>query len=437
MPPKMLRNPRRACLSIRRSAGNRFCRPAEKDPQSRLVAVACEETCNGLRGLEQSGGDPNEVVFVPTNYFYVPPPGGGPATDREERQMVQFKFAAFGRLMLVAAYLPLVLAGCSGKPGEMTDDNRNAVGLGDGGNTDGTNPADAGTVRVFGLDLTHIESTDVYYHAGTGHPNLQFGEYLRSELDCSGSRCVNAFDVVDGTRQERKEPITIGEADDYDRYSTERPSSGRFAADTYFIDDWNPAGIDPETGNFTGYGFEQEAGMIGRYSWADASSTVYLSQDPPSGWPHSYRPFYRDDGIVFSAAFAAGELHDRRPSASAAWQGDMRGVDMRFGFLLRGKARLVYSAGANTIDVEISEVRQLEGSRGYRSYSGSDEFVWRNLPVNSDGSFYLQGHSNDRASESPHPTLGFVDGDFYGPNAAETAGVFERNFVAGAWLAER
>ena len=53
--------------------------------------------------------------------------------------------------------------------------------------------------------------------------------------------------------------------------------------------------------------------------------------------------------------------------------------------------------------------------------------------MNNDGSFYSPGNSNDLAADQPHPTLGFIDGDFYGQNTEESAGVFERDFVLGAW----
>ena len=64
-------------------------------------------------------------------------------------------------------------------------------------------------------------------------------------------------------------------------------------------------------------------------------------------------------------------------------------------------------------------------------------FAWEDLPVAANGTFGLSAASNNRAGTDLHPTLGQVEGAFYGPEAGEAAGVFERGGVAGAFGARR
>ena len=105
---------------------------------------------------------------------------------------------------------------------------------------------------------------------------------------------------------------------------------------------------------------------------------------------------------------------------------------------LAGESVLTYSFSANTVDVQISNIRAVGD---VASYSGSTSFTWSGLNVNSDGSFHIAGYNNDRSgltySTALHPTLGYIDGDFYGPNAEEVVGIFTRGDVNGAWLSKK
>ncbi len=114
----------------------------------------------------------------------------------------------------------------------------------------------------------------------------------------------------------------------------------------------------------------------------------------------------------------------------------MLGTETRDGTKLFGDSAIVYDFADNTVDVEISNISP-SGVRqpADRAYSGPSSFSWTGLPVNNDASFYIPGYGNDREGTGLHPTLGYIDGDFYGPNAEETAGVFERQGVSGSWLA--
>ena len=118
----------------------------------------------------------------------------------------------------------------------------------------------------------------------------------------------------------------------------------------------------------------------------------------------------------WSASFGYSE---NRPRGSARWTGNMAGFETRGGIKLNGKSTVNYSLSNNTVDVRLYDI---SGS-GYRGFS---EFNWEDVRVGNDGSFSFYGTGNSS-----------MDGNFYGPNAEETAGVFERNFVSGGWFANR
>ena len=97
---------------------------------------------------------------------------------------------------------------------------------------------------------------------------------------------------------------------------------------------------------------------------------------------------------------------------------------------VEGAAELTYDFSANEVDLDITDISAAEvdsplGGRYTPVYKGPKSLGWANLPVNSDGSFYIRGHGNDKAGTDLHPELGYVDGDFYGPGGEEFAGVFE------------
>ena len=156
---------------------------------------------------------------------------------------------------------------------------------------------------------------------------------------------------------------------------------------------------------------------------------------------NEYSFFYTNthfgQGFVEPYAAAFGALYEGgRPSAtlgSAFWTGAMIGRDIFDSTRLIGLSTLEYDFSDDTVDLILSGIRTTSGG----SYHGGSSIQWLDLPVNSDGSFYISGHGNDRLSSGPHPTLGYVDGDFYGPNGEEFAGVFERDRVIGAFGGDR
>ena len=106
------------------------------------------------------------------------------------------------------------------------------------------------------------------------------------------------------------------------------------------------------------------------------------------------------------------------------------------GIELAGDAELQYDFAVNEVDLTLFGIG-VSSVLSPHTYNGPSSMEWSGLRVNSDGSFYIPGYGNDRAGTDLHPTLGYVDGDFYGPNAQEMAGVFERAGVVGAFGGRR
>lgn len=141
--------------------------------------------------------------------------------------------------------------------------------------------------------------------------------------------------------------------------------------------------------------------------------------------------FFRGNGSLYVGGWSAafGRSSENEPPATARWTGNMAGFETRGGIKLNGRSTVTYSFDDNTVDVRLYGIN----GAGYR---GNSEFNWQNVPVNNDGSFYHPGdnksvytNTRNRAGNT------YIDGNFYGPNAEESAGVFERDFVSGGWLA--
>lgn len=139
--------------------------------------------------------------------------------------------------------------------------------------------------------------------------------------------------------------------------------------------------------------------------------------------------------ITFAAAF--GNLYRNYPGAdqgSATWRGAMVGATRAEATPLSGNSLLEYDFSDDTLDLTLDQIAATDPGA---SYTGPSSFVWEALQANADGSFYIPGYGNDKPGTTLHPTLGYVDGDFYGPNAAEFGGVFEREGVVGAFGGKR
>ncbi len=188
-----------------------------------------------------------------------------------------------------------------------------------------------------------------------------------------------------------------------------------------------------------------QAGQIGglpafRVDVTNPSAEVYGGWGT---WSTFYAVWERDShntlDLTWSAAF--GGLTDARPTAvqgSATWLGAMVGRTRTDGVEVEGLSRLVYDFTGHSLDLTLEGIAPSDRAttRG-QSYGGPAGFAWQDLPVAANGTFGLPTGGNDRAGTDLHPTLGQVEGAFYGPAAREAAGVFERGGVVGAFGARR
>ncbi len=146
----------------------------------------------------------------------------------------------------------------------------------------------------------------------------------------------------------------------------------------------------------------------------------------------------KDDGLpniwIGNWGSAFGELYKNesgpsRPSAnpgSAIWSGAMVGREPDSANAIgdehvHGKSELEYNFSNHTVDVRFTNmVRRKSGNP-----ASEPSWSWNDVPVNTDASFFIPGHGNHQPDQNPHNTRGYIDGDFYGPQGQEAAGVFE------------
>lgn len=131
--------------------------------------------------------------------------------------------------------------------------------------------------------------------------------------------------------------------------------------------------------------------------------------------------FFGADGSYGGGWSAALGSSESKPLGSATWTGSMAGFETRNGIELEGTSTVTYSVADNTVEVRVSGI---SGS-GYR---GEPEYYWQDVPVGDDGSFLDRGQAGM-----------YMNGNFYGPNAEETAGIFEfeLDFISGGWFADK
>ena len=306
--------------------------------------------------------------------------------------------------------------------------------------------------RLHGLDVTHLEMTDPYWHIPDSTDSTyristedagdqRASDNMRFELVCPGVRpdlnkCTAEVANIDGTEygiasrdysastfHESLTGVTMGSLD------ASRMFGGDYLASVEF---WYDAdNCASAQGTACGSGDErQRFGGKGRHSFFYSQTTTGDGTET----------------VAQTFAAAMGYLSPGRPrrldsetGATATWSGGMVGRDMRQATPLVGDAEVEFSFADNTVDVTISEIRKttVPGFDSYADYNGPEAFEWAGLRVNSDASFYIPGFGNDRSDTDLHPVYGYIDGDFYGAGAEEVAGVFERAWVSGAFLALR
>ena len=131
-------------------------------------------------------------------------------------------------------------------------------------------------------------------------------------------------------------------------------------------------------------------------------------------------------GVTFTGRYgiAGGDLTGSRPTGDATWHGAMVGTPATGGdrgHQLHGDATLIYDMSGGNLDARFSNI--------YNTTSGTlhstPDVRFNDVPVSQGGTFQ-DGQTGNR-----------IQGGFYGPGHAETAGVFEKSNIVGAFGAKR
>ena len=132
---------------------------------------------------------------------------------------------------------------------------------------------------------------------------------------------------------------------------------------------------------------------------------------------------YGSETFVGRYAGALGDRTASRPIASAVWRGQMSAVTQSSSDFLQGDATLTYSVSDSRgiLNAEFSGITNLSRNSTHSVPSVS----FSNVEVTSSGSF-SQGVRGNR-----------IQGAFYGTNAGEIAGTFERSGILGAYGTRR
>ena len=122
----------------------------------------------------------------------------------------------------------------------------------------------------------------------------------------------------------------------------------------------------------------------------------------------------RDDGASARYAVAVGVVRpDSLPlQGSATWRGDMVGLDANNRAVRGGAELAIPDLSDPLVDVTLTPAARAA-------------MRWRGLPVR-DGGFSRKSRADD-----------YIRGEFYGRDAGEAGGVFERNGIVGAFGAKR
>ena len=178
--------------------------------------------------------------------------------------------------------------------------------------------------------------------------------------------------------------------------------------------------------------FSCSADRAGTQIWFDPRGED-LTYEVAGEWEHLFVA-----GVHWSEtalyAGAAGVTHpDSLPEGSATWRGNMVGVhrpvtpagDPQKPSVVRGGAEVtLLDLQAPAVDVVLTPQNLLE-------------IRWEGLAVENGRFSEYRPWIADALGPGPHEGVDSVRGEFYGPNADEVGGVFERDGVIGAFGAGR
>ena len=157
-----------------------------------------------------------------------------------------------------------------------------------------------------------------------------------------------------------------------------------------------------------------------------------LTHEVQGEWAHLFIAGVSYDETALFAG-AAGVIHPNSlPAGPATWRGNMVGVYWpttrppgEDGQVVRGGAEItLVNVSEPTVDVVLTP-------------DGLPELRWDGLSVEENGRFSAYDAAiEDVLSGAPYYDAEYVLGEFYGPNAEEAGGVFERDSIIGAFGAK-
>lgn len=350
-----------------------------------------------------------------------------------------YRLARAAPLAVATTFALLTLAACGGGGGGSTS----MMPPGDGSANPQPTPVVPVSILGRSIDVIHLERTDLHSTLRNfpGVLPVQGTDLrvdgngpLRRNLTCPGipprgNECTlthYTFDAAGGARYAAREHPTVNldrSIGDVIRNELNnlRPVNALHGIRMYETD-VTGIGIQAPTESYGGYGEWMSFHVIGPTPAVAASVLT-------------------NAGLFTIGAASYGNLYvdpsgDSRPKDSAIYEGSM--VGREHGWLgakeVQGKSQVAYDFSAATVDVLLTEIVYRDTLRP----TAHDQNVsWLNIPVNRDASFYIPGHGNHADNQNPHPSRGYIDGDFYGPQGQEVSGVFETKYMVGAFGAKR
>ena len=155
-------------------------------------------------------------------------------------------------------------------------------------------------------------------------------------------------------------------------------------------------------------------------------------------WEHLYVAGVVATETVLFAATAGVSHENSLPTGSATWTGNMVGVFRPPETPLRtpigAPGHVIVGGGAEITLVDF----QTPAIDVVLTPDSLPAMTWKAIPVMEDGEFYQHGVvTADAPWPGPPNRASYIRGEFYGPNAEEVGGVFERAGIIGAFGAER
>ena len=314
-------------------------------------------------------------------------------------------------LLALAACLPLALAGC--------------LGGGGASSSSGAGPSSGGAVRVLDrLDVIHLEMTDkVWIRDGK--------EVIRVRVQCSETAPTcpvtnRAFEsaALEANFERSGQLVPVEDADSIVENilstGTSTPWSGSelSAAEGELDGDLTEGGLIDFYRNTSS---QANIGDVSEYLAAfGEDSGIFVFSIPTETNPAAASGRW----IAESHAVAMGRdrYDDLAGGLNASWTGAMLGTDLYTSHKLVGAVEIIYRQRDDAVDVLITDIEEVTSAAftSFGEYTGPGSLTWRGLPIDDDGSFGEEG---------------YIEGNFYGDGGGESAGVFERRNVAGAWLA--